>query len=472
MVIILAKVDTFLVEQNILSILLQKPRLIHKVTSQIQKDYFSDNPNRKQNKAIFMTMDYISRKTDVEELSFDSMTILSVVNKYPALSEALKNIFPKQEEFVQYIETLKKSPIDPSNLNIHMEELKKINIVNELSTNLELFNNDMLSSYNEWDKDEIINKAENKVLDVSNKYNSDESQIFVEANKPRLERYKNAKPNDNKFAGLATPFDRLNRFSGGLLREGSVTVVNALSNVGKSLFLKDVAMFLAIKHKVPVYLGANEMTPEENEERIIKSLTGLPMIIIENRLYNSPEDTIKVENKVYKTKDCRDKVLKAVKQIDESPLYFDQIRAYTPSILANRANYFKKRHNIQLFVFDYVKESTSVEAQEKALRHFLGSVVGTMKEDIADRLKIPVLTSCQASDSMPFKPTESRDIFRFSTAFLTLRRLNNNEKRPFDGDYGISLQKNRYGRVHADYKKTWISFEMDINQLRFKEVNY
>ena len=64
----MAKIDSFLIEQNIISILLKKPELIHKVTSQIKKDYFSDNPNRKQNKAIFMTMDYISRKKDVEEL--------------------------------------------------------------------------------------------------------------------------------------------------------------------------------------------------------------------------------------------------------------------------------------------------------------------------------------------------------------------------------------------------------------------
>lgn len=468
----MAKIDSFLVEQNIISILLKKPELIHKVTSQIKKDYFSDNPNRKQNKAIYMTMDYISRKNDVEDLSFDSMTILSVVNKHPSLDSALKKIFNNKKEFVQYIETLKEAPIDPTNLDIHLEELKKINIANELHQGLDHFNGTLLDKYKEWDKDEIINKAENIVLEVSNKYNADESQIFIEANKPKLEKYKNKTPNSNKFAGLPTPFDRLNKFTGGVLRKGSVTTINALTNVGKSLLLKDVAVFLAIEHDIPVYLGTNEMLVEENEQRIIKTLTGLPMIIIENHLYNSKKDTIEIEGQVYKTEKCREKVLDAVQKIDESPIYFDQIRAYTPSMLANRANYFKKRHNIELFIFDYVKESTAVEAEDKALRFWLGSVVETMKEEIADRLKVPVLTACQANDSMPFKPTESRDILRFSTSFITLRKLSNREKKPFDGNFGLSVQKNRYGRVHEDYKSNWISLEMDVDRLQFEEINY
>lgn len=468
----MAKIDSFLVEQNIISILLKQPELIHKVTSQIKPEYFSDSPNRKQNKAIFMTMDYISRKSNMEDLKFDSMTILSVVDKNPSLAKSLKNIFPKQEEFVQYIETLKESPIDPSNLDIHLEELKKINITNELYNKLERFNEDMLDNYKEWDKNEIINKAETQILEVSNKYNADESKTFIEANKDRLEKYKHKKPNKNSFTGLPTHFDRLNNFTGGILRKGSVSIINAKSGIGKSLLLENIAVFLAIEHNIPVYLGTNEMMVEENEHRIIKNLTGLPMIIIENNLFNSPKKYIEVNGKKYKTSVCKNKVMEAVKKIDDSPIYFDQIRAYTPNILANRAKYFKKRHNIKLFIFDYIKETSAPEVQEKALRHFLGSVVEVMKEEIADRLEIPVLSACQANGNNVMISNESKDIERYSTFFGVLRRLKNNERRPMDGEFGLSVKKNRYGRVHSNPRKNYISLDLNKDKLKFEEVNY
>lgn len=468
----MAKIDSFLVEQNILSILFKKPRLIYNVTSQIKPEYFSDNPNRKQNKAIFMCMDFISRKNDVEDLQFDSMTILSVVSKHKKLAESLKRIFPKQEDFIHYIESLKDSPIDPSNLNIHLEELKKINIANDLQNDVGRYLDNLPETYKKMDQDEIIRGIETEVLEITNKYNANEQQTYISANKDRLERYKNYKPNNNKFTGLPTPFHSLNKFTGGLLREGSVTVVNAKSNVGKSLILKDIAVFLAIEHNIPVYFATNEMVISSNEHRIIKHLSGLPMIIIENRLYNSERETIEVKGKKYDTKTCRKKVLKAVKRIDDAPIYFDQIRAYTPAILAQRARYFKRRHNIQAMVFDYVKESSSPEAQDKALRHFLGSVVNTLKTEVADKLGIPVVSASQANQHNVLMPNESSDIWRFSTAFLILRKLKEKDKQGFEGDYALSVSKNRYGRVHPDPINNYFSLDLNEEKLCFEEVEY
>jgi len=468
----LAKIDSFLVEQNILSILFKKPRLIYNVTSQIKPEYFSDNPNRKQNKAIFMCMDFISRKNDVEDLQFDSMTILSVVNKHKKLAESLKRIFPKQEDFIHYIESLKESPIDPSNLNIHLEELKKINIANDLQNDVGRYLDNLPENYKKMDQDEIIRGVETEVLEITNKYNADEQQTYISANKDRLERYKNYKPNNNDYSGLPTPFDKLNKFTGGVLRKGSVTVVNAKSNVGKSLLLKNVAVFLAIEHNIPVYFGANEMRVREVEQRVIAERANLPMIIIENNLYNSDRDTIKVNGETYDTKTCKKKVLDAVKELDDAPLYLDQVRGYDATVLAQRARYFKRRHNISVFIWDYVRESNSPEAQKKPLRLFLGGIIESMKEDIADRLGISVLTASQANQHNVLAPNESADIWRFSTAFLVLRKLKEKDKQGFEGDYALSVVKNRYGKVHPDPLNNYFSLDLNVGRLRFEEVEY
>jgi len=466
----LAKIDSFLLEQNIISILLKEPQRIYKVASQIRPDYFSDNPNRKQNKAIFMIMDYISRKKDVEELEFDSITILSVANKHDNLNKAIKSIFSKKEDFIQYIETLREAPIDPSNIDIHIEELKKVNITNDLYYNLNSFQEELLDGYQEWGQEEIIDKAESSILEISNRYNADEDRLFISANKNRLERYKKKKPNKNGFAGLPLHLNTVNKFSRGLLKEGSVTILNAQTGVGKSMFLKNVAKFLAIDNNIPVYLGANEQNIEEQEERIIQEITGLPTIIIENNLYNSDKETIEIDGNVYKTEKCREKVYQAVQQIEEAPLYFDKISGYTAGSLVQRAKYFKKRHNIQLFIWDYVKESTATSIEDGHLRHWLANIVRSLKEDVADRLGISVLTASQAKTYEFWMSAESYGIEKFCTGFCLLRQLDSKERRPFDGEYAFTIKKNRYGKEHTDYKNQWISLDFDEKYLKFEET--
>ena len=453
-----------------MSIALQEPETIHEITSQIDKSYFTNDPKRKQNKALFMILDYISRQKDVEELEFDTMTILSVCSKIDNLNRVINNIFENKEEFASYIETLRESPVDSSNLSFHVKELKKINITNELYHTLQDYQEELLDNYQKWDKENIIDNLESKVLEVSNKYNADESRTFIEANKDRIDKYKDKKPIENGFVGLPTPFDRVNKFTRGLLRPGSVTVINAKTGTGKSIFLKNVAKFLAIDNGIPVYLGANEQKINEQEERIIKEITGLPMIIIENNLYNANRKYIKVDGDKYNTKECKEKVLSAVKKIDESPLYLDQIRAYTPQTLVQRAKYFKRRYNIQTFIWDYVKETSASVAQDIALRHWLSGIVETMKEEIADRLNLPVLTASQAKTYEELMAAESFGIHKFSTNFSVLRKLDDKEKRPFDGNYGLTVKKNRYGRAHKDPENQWISMEMDEDYLKFQEI--
>lgn len=464
------EIDSFRAEQNIISILLKEPQLIYEVASQISADYFTNDPNRKHNKALFLIFDYISRKKDIEELEFDSMTILSVAEEHEHLNKALKKIFDKKEDFVKYIETLRETPIDPSNLDIHLEKLKKINISNDLYQELNEFQDNLLEFYKEWEQEQIISKAESRILDVSNRYNAGEDKVFVKANKDRVERYKKRKPNFNDFSGLPMHLERVNRFSTGLLKKGSTTVINAQSNVGKSMFLKNVAKFLAIDNDIPVYLGANEQNIKEQEDRLIQEITGLPTIIIENNLFNADREYVDVDGKKFNVKECRDKVFEAVELIDDSPLYLDKVSGYTPSILVQRAKYFKKRHNIQCFIWDYVKPSTSTSISDGQMRFWLAEVVRSLKEDIADKLGIATLTASQAKTYEWWLSAESYGIEKYSTAFCLLRELDSNEKKTIEGDYGFTVKKNRYGKTHPNPKQNWIDLKFNEEYLRFEEV--
>ena len=85
---------------------------------------------------------------------------------------------------------------------------------------------------------------------------------------------------------------------------------------------------------------------------------------------------------------------------------------------------------------------------------------------------ISVLTASQANQHNVLAPNESADIWRFSTAFLVLRKLKEKDKQGFEGDYALSVVKNRYGKVHPDPLNNYFSLDLNVGRLRFEEVEY
>lgn len=464
------RIESFVTEQNVISIILQNPEKIYDLANEINKDFFTNDPNRKQNRCLFMVANYLASKRDVDNLELDPMTIISVTDEFPEVKKSLKRIFKNQQELIQYIEMLEDMPVDASNLDVHVEKLKKVNLTNDLLMTLDSYQDNLIANYEKWETEEIVNRAESEILKISNKYNAGSSEESLERKQSIVERYKNKKPSENDYVGLPIPFKAINDFTRGLLRPGSATVINAPTNVGKSVILKNVAKYLAIDKGIPVYLGANEQSPQEQEERLIMEITGLPSIIIENGLYNADREEIKINGRKYKTKECKEKVLEAVERLQDAPLYIDQVTGYTPTMLVQRAKYFKKRHNIKAFIWDYVKMSSASEAAEEQLRIFLGSVVQTMKEEIAENLRIPVLTASQAKTYEYHMSAESHDIERFSTAFCILRELDEDEKtRNPRADYGFTVKKNRFGPKHKDWDSNFIPMQLNTKRLKFEE---
>lgn len=435
----------------------------------INKNHFHHNHNR----AIFIILDYIISKEDIENIELDPLTILSIAEKHEKVKKALKKTLGnKKEDSINYIKTLSKisEQINPDNINIHIKELIKANAVKDILNRDKKFKNDIEDKYGEYSLDEIINKKEKDILTVSNLY-------FVTKNNPEenkkkiTDRYKKRKYIPNGFVGYPTPFNNLNVFSQGLLRKGSTTVVNAKTNVGKSLILKQIATCLAINKNIPIYLGATEQEIQEQEDRIITELTGIPIGILENGLYNCPKKEFEWGNNKYNTKKMKNRVLEATEKIKESPLYIDRMEKYSPEKLVKRARYFKTRYDIKGFIWDYVKVAAGTDSQQK-LRHYLGHTVNTLKEDIAIPLQIFTLTASQAKPHNVFAPQESNQIKDYSTGFISLRELTSKEiqKNPLSGQYGITVVKHRQGKKHKNPENEWIPLELDEKYLKFKEV--
>ncbi|MFW6377118.1 MAG: DnaB-like helicase C-terminal domain-containing protein [bacterium] len=464
-------IDSLTTEQNIISCILKKPRLLYDVRSKIDKSFFDGREGRNHNRAIFAVLEFLSQEKDIDELEFDAMTLYSISKRFNSIKKVFKNIFGKSDDFIRYIEMLRRLPVDVKNLDYHINELVKINLTNEIRKYHDEYEDKLIKNYGTWELNKIISEAESGLLRLSNQYSTTGQDEPEQIGEGLVDDYKSRKPNPNGFVGLPTPFPALNKLTNGVLRKGSVTVINANSGVGKSMLLKNIAKYIGVDLKKPVYWGANEQTKREQKDRLLAEMCGLPIGIIENGLYNSPTETIEFNNKEYITEDIKNHVFKQIDILEKAPIFIDQIQGYNSQILVQRAKYFHTRHNIECFIWDYVKESAGLPSS-MPLRHALADVVLNLKENIADPLQIPVITASQAKVYEYWLSNESYGIEKFCTAFLLLRKLTDKERasNPLMGEYALTVKKNRYGREHDNYENQWISLDLNSKHLRFKQV--
>jgi replicative DNA helicase len=434
--------------------LLKKPELIYEL--EITKDNFENTHNR----ALFMTISYLAEQREIEQLEFDPMTLLNEAKKHDEVMRALQLEFDGSDKLIKYIETLRNFPVSPKNIDVHIDELLKSSLVNRVNRKNKHLKKKLITNFDQMELEEVVNEVETNILTITNDYASNEDYKPVRIGEGMMEEYETRNVNENNFVGFPSPWHELNNFTNGFLRKGNVIIVTAKTNIGKSIFLKNIVKYVGVDLKKPIFWGANEETVKDQKDKLVAEVAGVDPFIIANGVYNK-----KGNEKLY------DKIMNSIKEIQDKDIFIEQIRGYTPEKLVKRARYYKKRHGIVGFVWDYVKRSSSYYGSDKQLRHWLGDVTNIFKEEIADPLEMFVASASQSKTYQAEFAAESQDIERHSTNFLVLRKLSSKEQKqnPLGGKYGLFVKKNRFGKTHDSIDTEWIPLEFDDKRLKFKE---
>lgn len=171
------------------------------------------------------------------------------------------------------------------------------------------------------------------------------------------------------------------------LRNKALYVFGAPEKVGKSTFMLDIAWNVADRLGIAVAYADTEMTEEEVLIRICSKVSGVEEDKISEDML-TPEEQAKVD--------------KAWEHIETVPFYHFNANELTNAELESKVKLLQLRHNIGLFVYDYVKIQ-SHEAEKGRLDMIMASKIDTLKEKIAKQCDIPVITSGQM---YPFDESE------------------------------------------------------------------
>lgn len=237
---------------------------------------------------------------------------------------------------------------------------------------------------------EIISMVETKINDLSVNVLSNEE--IYKMGKNVEERLALRALTPASVPGLELGWAKLDSYTGGM-RPNDLWFVCARSKCGKSTLLTNWAVEIGIIQQLPVLYIDTEMTSEEQEDRILSILTGIPQREIETGLY-----AIDTENG---TKEEKRALLDDAKKKLSSSKYY---HVYMPNFTIEKVNAitkkYKKQHGIVALFFDYLKLPAS---QGNALRssqeyQLLGFMASGLK-DIAGTLEIPVISACQENRS-------------------------------------------------------------------------
>ncbi|MBV5347953.1 AAA family ATPase [bacterium] len=415
--------------------------------------------------AFFTTL---AKASDIDFLAPESkafFAMLSLLHKSgyknfdkSLLSKAAKDLNCSDMCSDVFIDAILNLPSSASNLDNYMLKLlddsTKYKLYKKLNGHITQIkqNAGLMDSKN---SDDLINLVQSDILALSIKSEAiSEPQHISDG----LDDYISSIA-DNKIEvmGLSTGYPILDKVIDGLI-PGTLMIVAARKKMGKSTLLTNIATNVAVNDGLPVLYLDTEMTFKEWRDRVLAIISGVKERTIKHGGF-------KKDNEIYT------RIMNAAEYLKKSKLFHHYVPGYNVDKISALYKKYKFKEDIQLAVFDYVKEpeSTSVEAGRKEYQ-ILGDVTTRLK-DLSGQLNIPFLAAVQVNRAGDVADSDRVARYADIVAFWGLRDKKIADEEGWDldtvGHYGLSIRDTRRGGGTSDLG---IGFKFRKTRLRILEV--
>lgn len=321
---------------------------------------------------IWMAMAYLVEKGE----QLDPISITNVYTDERA-NQAIQDLGG-----LDYIEAMKDTPVAP-NTAMFVGHIRQASARRAIYERAEKLKEKALKDQ-ETDMNSFLGDAEAEMRDVAIEYQI--AQDVVKIGDGIGERLKQKLLNPMDVIGLKTGWKAFDKASLGLIK-GELTIVGARSKVGKSTVLLNWCRKISIEDKVPVLYIDTEMYKEEQEDKFLSMLSGVPHSEVRNGMFG--KDTINGS-----ARDKIGRIQEASKQLTEAPFYHVYLPHFTLENIQALSRKYQIEHGVQLIVFDYIKlPSSNANLGDKEYQA-LGYLTSGLK-DLAGQLQVPVISAVQ-----------------------------------------------------------------------------
>ena len=239
--------------------------------------------------------------------------------------------------------------------------------------------------YNENENiDKILDKAEQKLFGVSQKYLRQIFQPIDSLLTEAFDRIDELHKQSGKLRGLPTGFADLDKLLAGL-QKSDLVVLAARPSVGKTSLAMDIARQTAIKTKIPVGIFSLEMSKEQLVDRMLCAQANVSLWRMRTgRLSDKEED------------DDFSRIGQAMGILSEAPIYIDDSALTNIMEIRTKARRLQVEKGLGLLIIDYLQ---LMEGRGKYGDNRVQEVAEITRalKGVARELNIPVLALSQLS---------------------------------------------------------------------------
>lgn len=336
--------------------------------------------------------DTVSSIVKAEDFYSDNHRVIyealaSIVGKnqradYVLLSEELKKS-QKLEAVggILYLTNLTTDIVDAYNVEDHAKIIrdkahlrKLIHVANAVES---------MAYREEEETEEIVNRAEQMVLDVSGTTKGESSfSVMRDVVYETIDRINELQRHKGILTGVSTGFKDLDNLTSGL-QKSDLILVAARPSMGKTAFTLNIAQNVAMKSKKNVAFFSLEMSKTQLVARVLAAVAGINSGRIRNGQL-SQEDWGKAIN--------------ALNDLADAPLYIDDTSGLTPQLMKKKLRRLIQEHGeLGLVVVDYIQLMENGGKKVADNRQQEVSAISRQLKIMAREFNVPLIALSQLS---------------------------------------------------------------------------
>lgn len=233
------------------------------------------------------------------------------------------------------------------------------------------------------DIDSLVDKAEQKIFNISQKSFTQKFVLVKESLEQAFERIDKLHRGDEITRGIPTGFIDLDNHLSGLQRSDLIILASRPS-LGKTSLALDFARNIAVKNKIPVAVFSIEMSKEQLIDRLICAQAEVDSWRMRTgRLSGEgPENDF-------------ERIQRALDELSGAPLFIDDTPSPTVLQMRTMARRLQAEHNLGLVVVDYLQMIQPGNNYESPVQQM--TEISRSLKALARELNVPILALSQLS---------------------------------------------------------------------------
>lgn len=414
-------------------------------------------------------------------LEQDDSNNIDIPSLYSAAQELnFRDILERPKE-AAHIDGIINLPVNLKNVRKFAAKIRKLQISKLLSNKLFEASDTLKNIDGTESVTQILGIAEEAVFDFSSLINTEDGPKKL--NHGLKERLEYLFENPVEQIGIPTGLPVFDKSIGGGIRGGTVNVIAARPKMGKTMLGENIGIYVSGELDIPVLYLDTEMLLEDQQNRGLAMLSGIPISEIET-------------GQAGQIPDKKLRVLKAEKQLDRR--YYHEVIAGKPfeEQLAMMRRWLLREVGLNndgtakqcVVIYDYIKLMNAAGISQSLQEYQLLGFVMTSLHNFAVKYNVPILAFCQLNrDGITKESTDTAsgsDRIIWLCSNFSILKMKSDEEQAQDGmehgtrklvpivsRHGVGLEPGDYINLNFDGKCAKITEGKTSSEIRYERNN-